>query len=136
MEIPGSFYKTGRPHVLPLTIKTLEIVGQMPRWNSGDFLLSTTNGSKPIGGFSKARLALDKKVLQIAGDNVSISGRWTVHDLRRSVATHMARLGVDDIVIEMVLGHVLPGVKGTYNRYRYFPEKRAALATWEKELLG
>jgi integrase len=61
---------------------------------------------------------------------------WTLHDLRRTVATHMARLGVDDIVVERVLGHRVGGVKAVYNRYRYTDEKRAALALWAKELLG
>jgi hypothetical protein len=48
----------------------------------------------------------------------------------------MARLGVDDIVVERVLGHRVGGVKAVYNRYRYTDEKRAALALWTKELLG
>ena len=53
--------------------------------------------------------------------------RWTIHDLRRTAATHMARLGVDEIVVERVLGHRIGGVKGVYNRYRYIDEKREAL---------
>ena len=47
----------------------------------------------------------------------------------------MARLGVDEIVVERVLGHRIGGVKGVYNRYRYIDEKRAALQLWAKELL-
>ena len=61
---------------------------------------------------------------------------WTIHDLRRTAATHMARLGVDEIVVERVLGHRIGGVKGVYNRYRYIEEKRAALMLWAAELLG
>jgi hypothetical protein len=48
----------------------------------------------------------------------------------------MARLGVDDIVVERVLGHRIGGVKAVYNRYRYLEEKRAALTLWARELLG
>jgi integrase len=57
---------------------------------------------------------------------------WTVHDIRRSVATHMARMGVPQEHIERVLGHVVQGVAGTYNRYSYMDEKRAALEAWGK----
>ena len=48
----------------------------------------------------------------------------------------MARLGVDEIVVERVLGHRIGGVKGVYNRYRYIEEKRAALQLWASELLA
>jgi hypothetical protein len=48
----------------------------------------------------------------------------------------MARLGVDAIVVERVLGHRIGGIKAVYNRYRYLDEKRAALTLWTQELLG
>ena len=48
----------------------------------------------------------------------------------------MARLGVDEIVVERVLGHRIGGVKGVYNRYRYIDEKREALKLWAAELLA
>lgn len=53
---------------------------------------------------------------------------WTVHDCRRSARTLMSRAGVDSDTAERVLGHVEPGVAGTYDRYAYFDEKSAALA--------
>ncbi len=56
------------------------------------------------------------------------------HDLRRSLATNMARLGVHDIVIERVLGHVVQNVKHTYNRYSYLPEVRDALLRYEDHI--
>ena len=58
---------------------------------------------------------------------------WTVHDLRRTVATRMADIGVQPHVIEAVLNHVSghkAGVAGIYNRSTYATEKRAALDTW------
>ena len=48
----------------------------------------------------------------------------------RSAATHMARLGIPQEHIERVLGHAIEGVAGTYNRYSYLSEKRAALDLW------
>lgn len=61
---------------------------------------------------------------------------WVVHDLRRSMATHMERIGVEPHVIEVCLGHVLKGVAGTYRHYGYLPEKTAALQAWADELLA
>ena len=120
-EVPASFYKTDRPQVVPLSAPALAIVEGLPKWNSGDFLLSTTAGKVPVSGFSKAKARLDK-LSKVEG--------WTLHDLRRSAATHMARLGIPQEHIERVLGHAIEGVAGTYNRYSYLDEKRAALETW------
>jgi len=52
--------------------------------------------------------------------------RWTLHDIRRTCRTIMSEETRDDIA-ERVLGHVIGGVKGTYNRYDYAREKRTAL---------
>ncbi len=120
-EVPASHYKTDRPQVVPLSAPALAIVEGLPKWNGGDFLLSTTAGRVPVSGFSKAKARID-----------TLSGveGWTLHDLRRSAATHMARLGVAPKYVEMVLGHATEGVAGIYNRYEYLTEKRAALDLW------
>ena len=58
---------------------------------------------------------------------------WTLHDLRRTAASGMAKLGVSLVVIEKVLNHVsgsLGGIVGVYQRYEYAEEKRAALQLW------
>ena len=105
------------------------ILEELPRWNKGNYLFSTTSGEKPVSSFSKAKNKLDATIasdLEIA--------HWTIHDIRRSVATHMARIGIDEIVIERLLGHSIAGVKGVYNRYRYFDEISDALASWEDEI--
>jgi integrase len=52
---------------------------------------------------------------------------WTLHDLRRTARSLMARAGVDREVAERVLGHAIPGVEGVYNRHAYFDEKADAL---------
>lgn len=120
-EVPASQYKTDRPQVVPLSPLAFSIVQALPKWNGGSFLLSTTAGKRPISGFSKAKAKID---------SLSKIQRWTLHDLRRSAATHMARLGIAQEHIERVLGHAIEGVAGTYNRYSYLTEKRAALELW------
>ena len=62
---------------------------------------------------------------------------FTLHDLRRTAATGMAKLGVAPHVVERILNHVsgtFGGVAGVYNRFAYVPEMRAALELWARHL--
>jgi hypothetical protein len=64
---------------------------------------------------------------------------WTLHDLRRSVATGIAELGVAPQIVEAVLNHVSghkAGVAGVYNRATYEKEKHAALVLWAEHVLA
>jgi hypothetical protein len=85
------------------------------------------------GGFTSWTLAkrlLDDRL----GDQVR---PWTVHDLRRSAATGMARLGIQPHVIEVVLNHFggfRSGVSGVYNRNPYFAEMKQALDLWANHI--
>ncbi|WP_313444467.1 tyrosine-type recombinase/integrase [Brevundimonas sp.] len=133
VEIPAARYKTKRAHVFPLSVPAWALVEALPNWNGGDCLFSTTGGKRPVSGFSKAKLRLDELIAkQGAKEELPPMEPWTVHDIRRSVATHMARTGTPQEHIERVLGHVVQGVAGTYNRYSYLDEKRAALEGWGK----
>jgi hypothetical protein len=51
-----------------------------------------------------------------------------LHDLRRTARSLMSRAGVPSEHAERVLGHIIPGVEGTYNRHAYSDEKAVALA--------
>ena len=65
--------------------------------------------------------------------NVLRATHWTLHNLRRTVATSVAELGVLPHVIECVLNHLSglrSGVAGIYQRHRYLPEMREALPKW------
>lgn len=131
VEIPASRYKTKRPHVFPLSAPAWALVEALPKWNGGECIFTTTGGARPVSGFSTAKELLDEKVDdQGRKRGLPEMPDWTVHDIRRSVATHMARLGIPQEHIERVLGHVVQGVAGTYNRYSYLDEKKAALEIW------
>lgn len=58
------------------------------------------------------------------------SESWTLHDLRRTLATHMNNMGIAPHVVEQLLGHSMPGVMAIYNRSLYLPEKLDALNKW------
>ncbi|WP_417322477.1 tyrosine-type recombinase/integrase [Erythrobacter aureus] len=133
VEMPAASYKTKRPQVFPLSAPAWALVEALPKWNGGEFIFTTTGGERPFSGFSKAKARLDVRIAKKAKKaGLEPMEPWTLHDIRRSVATHMARLGVAQEHIERVLGHVVAGVAGTYNRYSYLDEKRAALETWGK----
>ena len=58
---------------------------------------------------------------------------WTLHDVRRSVVTHMAEIGIAPHIIEAIVNHVSGhkgGVAGVYNRAEYAHEKRISLQRW------
>jgi integrase len=59
---------------------------------------------------------------------------WRIHDLRRTVSTGLARLGVDPFVRRRVLNHALQGVDAIYDQFDYLEPKRAALDLWATEL--
>ncbi|WP_153914173.1 tyrosine-type recombinase/integrase [Shewanella sp. TC10] len=60
--------------------------------------------------------------------------KWNLHDLRRSLATHLSDMGVEPHIIESLLGHTIGGVAGIYNRSQYLEQKRAALELWQSRL--
>ncbi len=59
---------------------------------------------------------------------------WRLHDLRRTAATHMTRLGVERLVVSKILNHAEGGVTKGYDRHRYETEKRHALTLWSERL--
>jgi integrase len=131
LTIPAAFYKTGKDQVVPISDAARVILALLPREITGPHIFSTDGGATPISGFSKAKARLDALLAEQCGNPMA---PWVIHDLRRSMATHMERLGIEPHVIEMCLGHVLKGVEGTYRRYAYLPEKTVALQAWADEL--
>jgi integrase len=128
--IPGERYKTKLDHVIPLTEQAKALIGGKPEGFRGNswFVFSTTNGVRPFSGFSKAKKALDLEISKIRRrDGRAEMPRWTLHDLRRTGRTLMSRAKVPADHAERVLGHVIGGVRETYDRYKYLDEKREAL---------
>ncbi len=130
--IPGDRAKNGSTHSVPLADEVMAILEAAPSINRSD-LVFTTTGRTPISGFSRMKAALDKRL----GD--AISEDWRIHDLRRTAATGMARLGVPIPVVEKTLNHLsgsFAGIVAVYQRHSYDDEKRAALAAWARFLVA
>ena len=128
--IPGERYKTKLDHVVPLTDQAKALIGAKPEGFKGNswFVFSTTEGKRPFSGFSKAKKDLDAEIAKIRkAEKREAMPRWTLHDLRRTARSLMSRAKVPADHAERVLGHVIGGVRETYDRYEYLDEKRDAL---------
>jgi integrase len=130
--IPAGRAKNGVAHIVPLSPQAQAIVKAVPRVakddadekdaDRTDFVFLGRGGA--FNGFSKAKTTLDED---------SGVTRWRLHDLRRTLATGLQRLGVRLEVTEAVLNHVSgsrAGIVGIYQRHEWAEEKRMALNAW------
>jgi len=125
INLQGARTKNAQPHVIPLSTDVSSLLIDAPR--IGVF---TTNGKTPVSGWSRAKDRLDK---------IAKIDAWRLHDLRRTVATGLQKLGVGLQVVESILGHVSgsrAGVVGIYQRHTCDAEKRAALEAWGTHVMA
>ncbi len=132
-----------RPHLVPLTPDILQILEMLPLFKKGDYLFSTTFGKKPVWIGDKIEKEINARMLRTLralarrrGDDpakVELA-HWVNHDIRRTVRSNLSRLRVTEEAREAVLAHARPGIKGTYDLYDYFDEKREALELWAARL--
>ena len=122
--IPADRYKTKRPNHVPLSQSALAIIEAQPKIDGCDYVFAS--GVKtPFTAFGKNKAKLDKSLL--VATKLDPIPNWTLHDLRRTAKSLMARAGVRPDISERVLGHIIRGVEGTYDRHSYLEEKRDAL---------
>ena len=117
--IPPERFKSNAEHALPITDAMLELLATIPR--QGDYLF-TCDGMNPINGATKVKRMLDREMGDVPA--------WVNHDLRRTVRTNLAALGVADHVAELVIGHGRRGLQRIYDRHKYTNEIEAALTAW------
>jgi integrase len=125
--IPGAKAKNGLAHEVPLSSPVVELLQSVPRFQGSDFVFTTT-GTTPVSGLGKAKYRVERAVGTFD---------WWTHDLRRTAASGMARLGIAPHVVEKVLNHktgMISGVAAVYNRYAYLAERRTALDTWARHV--
>jgi len=141
LEVQRSRYKGGRDHIVPLADEAWALVDTLPAWPGNDYyLFSTTDGRKPVSGFSRAKSRLDKKAQVILRSSTIDQRielkRYRVHDFRVTCETRLANLGFNQEVRDAVLGHAKPGLQKTYNKHDYLDEKRAALGAYAEHIMG
>lgn len=133
--IAGVRAKNGATHLVPLSPAALAIVKDLLATERSEKLLPARgNWDASPSGFSKAMRRIREALEKELGHEVP---HWTLHDLRRTMATGLQRLGVRLEVTEAVLNHLSgsrSGIVGVYQRHNYFAEKRDALAAWAREV--
>ncbi|MGO9233103.1 MAG: hypothetical protein ACLP4V_03065 [Methylocella sp.] len=123
---PNSHCANGANHIVPLSEPAQEQLRSLPQFN--ELVFPGLRGA--FNGWSKAKAALDV--------NSGVTN-WRLHDLRRTMATGLQRLGVRLEVTEQVLNHVSgsrAGIVGVYQRHDFALEKRAALQAWGDHVIA
>ena len=139
-SLPRDRTKNKLPHDVPLSDTAMTLLADHPRRPKRDLIFGDTE-SRPFSGWSRARRALDDRIAEArkkAGIEIPLTP-WTLHDLRRSMATRLGDLGIQPHVIEALLNHISgskSGVAGIYNRATYAAEKRQAVDIWAAHLEG
>lgn len=126
--LPPKRMKNRQSHTVPLTNIMLEFLHSLENQNGFVFESPRVSG-RPVCGFSKAV----ERWKSEAGFH-----DWRMHDLRRTVASNMGKIGVLPHVIEAVIAHktgVISGIAAVYNRHKYEDEKRQALGQWNEYLM-
>jgi integrase len=114
--LPAARNKVKVDLVRPLSAAAQDVLAKLPQIAGCEFAF-TANGGHALRDFSRGKQKLDAKS-GVAG--------WTLHDLRRTARSLMSRAGVNSDHAERCLGHVIGGVRGTYDRHAYHDEKQRA----------
>jgi integrase len=123
--LPATRTKNATVHDVPLPDAVIDLLASLP--HVGDFVF-TLNGRAPFRGIDRAKRRLD---------DLSGVTDWRLHDLRRTVATGLAKLNIPIHVTERLLNHrsgTIRGVAAVYNRHDYAAERRQALEAWARRL--
>lgn len=131
-RLPSTRTKNGRAHEVPLVIETQRLLREQIGQRRSGLVFPSPKKPKLAVGISAPGRAV-KRLFQSGHLKID---RFTPHDLRRTVETGMARLGVTKEVRDRVLNHADTSIGGThYNRHDYAAEKREALERWTQHVL-
>jgi len=120
-EIPSARTKNEKPHFVHLSEPAIAVISSAP--NIGDYVF-TSSGKTPFSGFSKSKKRLDE---------LSGVSDWRLHDIRRTVVSGMAQLGIQPHVADKILNHqsgTISGVAAVYQRHEFLEERKTALDAW------
>jgi len=143
--LPAARMKNGKPHHVHLAEAARAELSTITKIDKCDYVFSTT-GHTPVSGFAKAKASLDAAVIRARQAAAAQAGietpeliPWVLHDLRRTGASTLARLGFDSIAIDKLLAHQptkLRGVAAIYQRYDFAHERASALNAWATHVLA
>jgi integrase len=126
-HIPSRRSKNAKAHLVHLSDRVWTIIKGQPQHSRVFF---ATSGGKNFQSFKYAKATLD----ELSG----VTG-WRIHDLRRTVVTGMARLGVLPHVADKILNHqsgTISGVAAVYQKHEFLTERKDALDQWSQHVAG
>jgi integrase len=127
--IPRERTKKDRAQHVHLTPAALKLLAALPRPANGTgFVFSGDGGVTASSYFSAAKTAVDQAA--------ELNEPWRFHDLRRTVRSGLAELGVPEPVSRKIMNHASAGVDGVYNRYSYAEEAKQAWGDWAAHVLS
>jgi integrase len=121
--MPKGDRQKGNAGTLKLSALAVQIINALPKLEGNSFVFASDRTNRAIIGDGTTQVAFAK---------ACALPRWTVHDLRRTARSLLARAGVSREIAERLMGHTLGGIEGIYNRFDYQPEKAHALAALAK----
>ena len=136
--LPAARSKNRREHAIPLSVSALEILRSLPRVERSGLVFTTTNGRVPVSGFNKAKDRFDNAIGELraqAGSEEPIEP-WVFHDLRRTMATNLQKLGVRLEVTEAVLNHVSGSRAGIVGSIKSTTTRLRSIKHWRHGLSG
>jgi integrase len=142
-KVPAEMHKTGdetgSPHLVPLSKGTLRLFKRIPEMNraagyaDSDWLFPAATAPCEVCGLAGHADKANKASAAIKA-TAGIADRGLLHRLRDTMKTRMSEHEVPERVSEHILGHVVPGIAGVYDHAEMLPQRREALAWWDKEL--
>jgi len=133
--IPKERRKGDEENKVPILPMMADVIEQAKIYSSNSrYVFRSSHSKEPPLEESPVTVGALANAIRRHSEEMKINERFTPHDLRRTLRTRLAEVGISDIVSERLLGHKLPGILGIYNRHGYDIEKRQALSLWEKRL--
>jgi integrase len=141
--IAATRMKGGAAFVVPITADTLALLQSLPRVGAAPFLFVGATGDRALCGFSPLKARLDRLMLdelralaKARGDDAAAItlAPFVLHDIRRSVRTHLSALPIEERVRELLLAHAQVGMSAIYDQHSYLTEKRRGLELWHARL--
>jgi integrase len=127
-RIPAARMKGRAEHIPPLSARALAIIEAQPVINGSDFVF-TVSGERPYNDFARLKQRLDGCMRP--------QRAWRLHDIRRTLASGLAGLGVPVATVEKILGHrsgTFAGIVSVYQKHSFVPEMRNALERWSEHV--
>jgi integrase len=128
LTIPADIAKNGRTSIIPLGNMARDAISHIPRYSNHLFPARNKTDQHMVSFWS------NKQILDECGVK-----NFTHHDLRRTFATNMAKLGVRLEVTEKILNHIsgsTGGIVSVYMKYNFIPEMMSAVELYEQHLLS